>query len=177
MKGLGAVKYIIAPNKFHHLYVQPWKDGFPHAQVWAEASLARRFDTDLYQHILDPEQPMPWQHEIEQQEFLGSKALSEVVFLHCPSRTLIVTDIIQNHDPQQNSFIWRTVKGVNGILAPNGGAPRDWRISVRDKAAARASVERILKWDFDRIVISHGVCIESDGHAYFQRAFRWLIDE
>ena len=32
----------------------------------------------------------------------------------------------------------------------------------KDKAAARESLQRILEWDFDRIVLSHGDLIETN---------------
>jgi hypothetical protein len=31
-----------------------------------------------------------------------------------------------------------------------------------DKGAARASLERILAWDFERVVLAHGDCIDTD---------------
>jgi hypothetical protein len=46
---------------------------------------------------------------------------------------------------------------------------------MKDRAAARASIERILEWDFDRIVISHGEVTERDGKRQFQQAFAWLL--
>ena len=41
---------------------------------------------------------------------------------------------------------------------------------IRDHAAARESVERILLWDFD-LVIAHGDVLESDGRERVHAAF------
>lgn len=96
------------------------------------------------------------------------------MFLHRKSQTLIVTDILQNHEPSSDGLFWRTLKRLNGIVAPNGGAPRDWRLTVRDRDVARAARDRMLAWQFERVVMSHGRCIEVDGHAWVERAFAWL---
>jgi hypothetical protein len=87
---------------------------------------------------------------------------------------LIVTDLIQRHDPHGQSWWWRVVKGWAGVLGSEGGTSRDLRWTFRDKAAARRSAERILAWDFDRLVIAHGACVEHGARAVVARAFAWL---
>jgi hypothetical protein len=174
VSGLGPVRHLVAPNKFHHLFVAAWKQRFPEARTWAGPGLAERrreirFDGDLGD---DPE--AAWRDDLDQVLFRGSRVLDEAVFLHRASRTAIFTDILQNHDPARESALWRLVKRANGILAPRGGAPRDWRLTVRDRRAARTSLERILAWDFERVILSHGLCVEREGHAFVERAFSWL---
>ena len=48
------------------------------------------------------------------------------------------------------------------------------KMSFRDKTAARGFVERVLDWDFDRIIISHGDLIESEGKDIFRRAYSFV---
>jgi hypothetical protein len=48
------------------------------------------------------------------------------------------------------------------------------RRGIRDWQAARESVERILRWDFDRIIVSHGDVLEAGGHEHFAAAFAFL---
>ncbi|MCB9764178.1 MAG: DUF4336 domain-containing protein [Alphaproteobacteria bacterium] len=173
VQSLGPVRHIVAPNKFHNLFVAPWFEQAPDALRWGEPALiARRPDLGLTP--LEGEAPGAWGGAIAQTRFEGSNVLPELVFLHRPSRALIVTDILQSHDPARESAFWRGLKHLNGILAPDCGAPRDWRLTVRDKDAARASVEAILAWDFDRVVLSHGICVPEGGKAVFERAFDWL---
>ena len=40
-----------------------------------------------------------------------------------------------------------------------------------DKGAARASLERILAWDFERVVLAHGDCIDTDAKARLREAW------
>jgi len=171
---LGPVRHIVAPNKFHHLFVKPWQERFPDAMSWGDPSLVRRRSELRFDHTLGDEAEAAWKPEIDQLLFTGSRVLSEVVFHHAASRTLILTDIVQNHDPALDGAFWRWVKRVNRIVAPDGEAPLDWRMTVRDKRAARASLERMLRWDIDRVIVSHGLCIETGGREYVENAFRWL---
>ena len=171
---LGPVRHVVAPNKFHHLFVRPWLERCPDAISWADPSLARRRRELRVDHTLGDPAEAVWKAEIDQLLFSGSRVLSEVVFHHPASQTLILTDIVQNHDPTLDGAFWRWVKRLNRIAAPGGEAPLDWRWTVRDKAAARASLARVLNWHFDRVVLSHGICIETGGRAFVEHAFRWL---
>lgn len=174
VEALGEVKHIVAPNHLHHLYLSPWSERFPGAKLWADPKLAKKRSDLSFHGMLGEQAPAAWQREIDQLIFGGSKILPETVFLHRESGTLVVTDIVQNHEPAANSWFWRQVKRLDGILAPNGGAPRDWRLSVRDRSVARAARDRMLSWDFDRLLMTHGRCLDEGAHAFVERAFAWL---
>lgn len=174
VSSLGQVSCLVAPNKLHHLYIKPWSEHFDSATVWVEPQLANRnldfrFDKVLSESVCDE-----WSHDFDQLLFKGSSILSEAIFLHKSSKTLIVTDIIQNHDPEQENLLWRFVKRLNSILAPNGGVPRDWRLTVRDRREARNSVDKILSWDFERLIVSHGICMKENAKPFVEQAFGWL---
>lgn len=62
------------------------------------------------------------------------------------------------------------VLGVYGRL----GVSRTIRLATRDRVAARASLERILAWDFERVIVGHGEIVDTGGRAAIERAFRWL---
>jgi hypothetical protein len=36
------------------------------------------------------------------------------------------------------------------------------------------SCDRILRWDFDRILLAHGAPVERDGREVMREAYRWL---
>ena len=38
----GDVTALIAPNKFHYLYLEQWRAAYPNAQVFAESSLRKK---------------------------------------------------------------------------------------------------------------------------------------
>ena len=53
-----------------------------------------------------------WRDELDQVHFVGSSILNEVVFFHRASRTAIFTDIVQNHDPDGESWWMRWGKDL-----------------------------------------------------------------
>ncbi|MCP4906974.1 MAG: hypothetical protein GY910_18525, partial [bacterium] len=63
---------------------------------------------------------------------------------------------------ESDSLIARMFLRANGVLG-RFGPSRMFRSFIRDRAAARESLDRILAWDFDRVVMSHGVILQSRG--------------
>ena len=60
-------------------------------------------------------------------------------------------------------------------MRPRLGPTVAFRLGIRDREAARHSVERILDWDFDRILPGHGEIVETGGKDKFKRDFAWLL--
>lgn len=173
IEALGPIRHLVAPNKFHHLFLADWMERYPYATSWAGPQLRERVQIQFDHDLADTAEAC-WAADIDQLLFGGSRVLPEAVFYHRRSRTLILTDIFQNHEPDADRWLWRTVKRLNGISAPNGGVPKDWQRTVTDRAAARAARDRMLAWGFDRLVITHGRCIQHGARAQVERAFAWL---
>ena len=127
-----------------------------------------------YSDVLSNRAPPAWAEVIDQHVFAGNVFLDEVVFLHKPSGALIVTDLIQKHVAAGEAWYWRLLKRAVGIEGEGGGVAWDIRASFRDREAARASRDRILSWDFDKLIISHGRCLRTGAKAEVERAMAWL---
>ena len=54
------------------------------------------------------------------------------------------------------------------------GPSRLARSMIKDRAALRASVDRILAWDFDRVVVTHGDLVETGGREALRASFAFL---
>ena len=39
---LGPVRYLVAPSCFHHMFVGPWKEAYPDAQIFAARGLHKK---------------------------------------------------------------------------------------------------------------------------------------
>ena len=112
--------------------------------------------------------------DLDQALFGGAPALQETVFLHRATGTLILTDLCF-HIPADRPFgtrLFARLAGVYERLSPS----RAFRAMLRDRAAARASIERILAWEFDRILLTHGRIVERGGRDAFRQAFAWLLE-
>ncbi len=172
---LGPVRYLVSPNALHHLFLGEWKSAYPTARLYASPRLRRKrqdlnFDAEL-SDVPEPE----WAADIEQVVLRGSFALTEVVFFHRGTRTTLFADLIQNF-PRDWFKGWRGFLARHGgIVTPNPGAPGDWRASFLNRHAARASLEKVLAWPIERVLIAHGDLPKGDGAAFVRRAFAWLL--
>lgn len=173
--GLGKVCYLIAPNKLHHLFLSSWQEAYPEAETYAAPGLtAKRPDLHFDKELNSSAEPQ-WKDEIEQTLFSGSLSMEEVVFFHIDSKTLILTDLIENFEPSAFNGWQRLVAGLTGIVAPNGKTPVDWRMSfLFGKKQARAALATMLEWQPDNIVIAHGECVFGHGTEFLRRSFSWL---
>ncbi|MDO4658432.1 DUF4336 domain-containing protein [Kingella sp. (in: b-proteobacteria)] len=176
---LGEVRHLVSPNKIHYAHIAAWQAHYPQASAWASAGVRERaakqgiavsFTADL-----GDDAPSAWAHDLAQMPFAGSRVMTETVFFHHASRTLILTDLIENFETDQfHSRFWARIMKLAGIADPDGKAPADWRATFKDKAAARACLAQMLAWQPEKVILAHGRCYESNVVAELKRAFRWL---
>jgi Domain of unknown function (DUF4336) len=172
---LGRVACLISPNLLHHLYLGEWKAAYPRARLVASPGLKRRRGDLAFDAVLDDAPDPLWAGQIDQVLLRGSFAMTEAVFFHRASKTAIFADLIQNFPPGWFNG-WRGILArLDGIVAGDYGAPREWRASFLRRRVARASLNRILDWPIEKVLIAHGDCAERDGAAFVRRGFSWLI--
>lgn len=170
---LGEVRFVISPNKLHHLFVSAYFAAYPQAQIYASPGLPEeRFELPFHGVLGDTPEPV-WSEDLDQAVFRGNWQLEEVVFFHRRSRTLIVADLIQSAHPE-SPLLTRFVTRLNRTYR-RPGPPLPIKLGFQDKAASRSSLERVLSWDFDRIVIAHGHIVETGGKAVFRYAYSFLL--
>jgi hypothetical protein len=166
---LGPVRAAVAPSKVHHFFVGDYLTAYPEARVYGAPGLAeKRRDLKLHGVLSDQASP-EWQGEIAQHLFRGAPYLNEVVFFHLPTRTLLLTDLAFNVAAGGTSgarLFYRLV-GAAGRFGPH----RLVRFMIRDRRAARESIDVILRWDFDRVIVTHGDVLETGGREQFAAAF------
>ncbi len=171
---LDQVEHLVAPNKIHSLGIKPWKALYPSAKVWASPAFNDRHPDIAVDAVLTNDVKPPWSGEVDHCVVDGHAVLDEVEFLHKPSRTLIITDFIQKHEVSSASWMWRGIKHMAGILGEDGGVALDIKFSVRDKTAMRRSIDTILGWEFDNLILTHGHCLQGGAKEDVSRAFDWI---
>ncbi len=175
ISALGEVKYLISPNKLHYLFLLDWIKQFPEAVCYAPPGLEKKRPDIEFSKALGMKPENEWQEEIDQIIFKGSPAMEEVVFFHRDSKTLILTDLIENFKPESFNWWQRTLAKYAGILSPNGKTPVDWRFSfVFGKKEAKISLASLLEWEPENIIVSHGECIFGDGLEFLKKSFSWV---
>ena len=98
--------------------------------------------------------------------------LNEVVFLHRASRTLILTDLAFNLGSDM-PWLSRVMLRINDCY-DCFGTSRILRTTFKDRAAIRTSLDRILAWDFDRLVLSHGRNVDTGAKELLRDAYAFL---
>jgi hypothetical protein len=152
---LGQVSHLIAPNLLHHLHLGPAAQRYPEAKVMGPAGLAAKkpglgilpieFENGALGGVLSA-------ITVD-----GAPKFGETAFFHAPSRSLIVADLVFNVErpPSWKTAMMLWTTGTRGKLAQS----RLWSFAVADRPAAAASSQRILAWDFDRLIVAHGEVI------------------
>lgn len=176
LAALGPVRHIVGPNYFHHLYLAQAIARYPEATVWAPVALQRkRPDIAFHDEPLGDEAPAAWKADFDQAQICGTKP-QEVVFLHRMTRTLIVTDLIFNLHEVTGLFTGLVLRMAGAYRKP--AQSRLWRMMTKDRDAARACVQRILSWDFDRVVMAHGRIVEGpDAKRTLTEGVWWMLGE
>ena len=164
---LGHVRWVVGPNKFHHLYLGPWMA--LGAEGWAVESLHRKRSELAFAGVVG--QGSPWPEALDTHALSCIPFSDEAVFLHRPSRTLVVSDLLFNLTADAP---WLT----RAMMWAGGGYPGICcttleRVMMK-RAAARTDRARLLAWDFDRVVLAHGALVEEGGHDALHQAYAWL---
>lgn len=170
---LGVPAIVIAPNRLHHLYVQPWLAEHAGSRLFVAPGLdAKRKDLKV-DGVLGDAPLDAWSAVLDQALVAGAPFTSEVVFFHRPSATLIVSDLLFNVG-DESPGLTRAVFRLAGAYGRPATTPLE-RLLVRDRDAFRRSLTRILDWPIERIVVAHGSVFEGDGRAALARAYDWVL--
>ncbi len=177
---LGPVAHLVAPNWIHYVSVGAWQAAYPAAKAWAAPGVqarAAKYGVNLtFDHDLGSHAEIPWHGQLRQRLVMGSTLHSEAVFFHEASKTLILTDLIENFEPQTLPWWMRPLARLGGVLAPMGGMPRDMRVSwLPRKAALKRQVEELMSWEPERVIFAHGRWYDRDGDAQMRAAYGWLL--
>jgi hypothetical protein len=182
LAALGPVAHLVAPNSAHWMFAEEWQHACPGAATWAAPGLRARgavrksglrLDADLAD-----EPPAAWAGEIDQVVVRGGMGFREVAFLHRPSRTVVLTDLIDNLEASRLPPQTRVFAGLAGALAPDGRAPIYLRAVVKlRRGDAAAAAQRMIEWAPERVIFGHGAWFAEDGAARLRRALDWLVEK
>ena len=171
---LGTVRYLVSPSKQHYLFLGEWKAAYPWARMYASPGLMQQRRELAFDDKLGDRAPAAWANDIDQVLVHGSFAMTEAVFFHRASKTVLIADLVQRLPP---------LKGFHGWLAKRRGvvdhatAPLDYRATFTHRKAVRQAVQQILACNAERIVLAHGPLVEQNAEAFLRQAFAWVHAE
>jgi hypothetical protein len=170
---LGRVAVIVAPGNFHHLHVAACQRAFPDAQTWICPGVERKQRALRYDGVLGDPLPPTLAGEFEQ-AFVRGRVMAEVALLHRPTRTLLLVDLVERFGDDTPNINWpvrASFKLFGGWNRPTL-APEYRFAGWHNRAAARAALERILTWDFERVVLAHGALVDRDAKDVLRQTWR-----
>ena len=177
---LGQLSYIIAPNNGHNLWLEQWQAAYPNAKIFVSSGIPKKLPQLRNYTIIESQDTLPWQNDIALASMPSVNFFDEQVFFHHASKSLIVTDLIQNHSEQKltglkaklNHWILKKI-GFNGIcIAPPLKAP----FTIKDKLAFKAFIQNILAWQFDRVIVTHGDIISDEPKKTLEQCFQRFLN-
>lgn len=196
----GNLKYIVAPDIEHHIFLTPWKQAYPNAEIIAPEGLREKREQNPntkgleFNHILTSSNKNNFKvsDEFSQEfeiEYIDGHPSNEIVLLHKRTRTMIQADLIFNL-PATEQYSKSEEGATQGILtkifaaAASTGAPATWHkrfiwyiLSSKDRKRFSDSIAVIDQWNFDRMIPCHGDVIETGAKDVYRRVCEWLLEE
>lgn len=170
---LGPVRHLVAPNRFHHLHLVAAHQRWPSARTWGAPGLGDKRPEVTFDETLGDGVPAAWGGVLTAVHIHGAPKVAETVFVHGPSGSLLVTDLMFcfERSPSWKVSLVLHLMGVLGGLRQS----RAWRFAFcKDRAAAAASVARLRALPITRVVPCHGSVLETDVAPALDRALKWM---
>jgi hypothetical protein len=167
---LGEVKAIVAPSCIHYLYLAAATKRWPKARVLGAPGLEKKPAVKGVAF-----EPLPHDGLVEGlgddlvvRRIDGVPYITEHVFLHRPTGSLVVTDLVFNLH-RCSSWGMRMYLRCMGAWEKTAQSAI-WRLLTKDKSAAAESARAVLGWDFDRLVVAHGDVVTENARATLEGA-------
>jgi len=165
LAALGPVEHLVAPNQFHNLFLADAASRYPEATVHLAPGLRERLPALPAGEVLAT--GVSWGEELVGRRIDGMPRMAETVFLHRPSASLVVTDLVFHFEASNwvtGLLLW--LVGTRGRMASSRSA----RFMVADAAATERSLEAVLAWPFERVIMAHGAIVDHDARARLAEA-------
>jgi len=180
LERLGRIRHLVAPNVVHWTFLKEWQRACPDAVTWAAPGLRKRSQVRKsgvrLDHDLATIAPAEWGGAIALATVPGGLGFRETALFHRPTRTLMLTDLVVNLEPQKVPAAIRPIARLLGTTAPDGMPPAYLRAVIKlHRPAAAAAAERLLALDPQRVIFAHGRWFERDGAILLRRSLRWLL--
>lgn len=179
MERLGPIRYLLAPNIAHWIFLSDWQRELPDAKTFAARGLSARKQVRAARIRIDRELgdtvPDEWIADLETVA-VNAPMFSEIELFDKRSRTLILTDIVQNLDPGNLNAPNEAAANLLGIAKPDGKAPVYLRLLLRlGGRSVQAAAERLVSLAPDRVIFAHGDWFQTAGRERLRRSLGWLL--
>lgn len=196
----GDVRYIVALDFEHHIFISEWAKEFPAAKIIGPQGLpekrAKQDDPNIGKEEFavvftkENKREMHISEEFDADflyEYVDAHANLELVFFYKPDRVVIEADLLFNLPAtEQYSKVPDAEKPADGFLGKLFSGIQDtqgdakwikrfnWYL-VKDRESFNESMQRIEAWDFVTMIPCHGDVLEGDAKETFRKVFQWHL--
>lgn len=153
LDALGEVRWIVVPNRFHHLQAPATAARYPNALVVGPKSAESRNPRVSLAMGTDDPAYIRSTPELVSIQLRGVPFLDETVFFHPGSGSLIAADLLMSACAQDH-WTWRIAARIFGRYE-RIGTPPDVRMHARASAAAAESLAQMGALPIERILVAH----------------------
>lgn len=150
---LGEVRFIVVPNRYHHLQAAPTAERYPNAIVVGPTSAHARNPRVSLTLSAQDQTYIRETPELTPIEIKGVPFLDETVFFHAETGSLIAADLVMSACARDH-WTWRFAARVVGQYEKIK-TPPDVRLYTRANAEAAASIARLRELPLQRILVAH----------------------
>lgn len=162
---------LVAPSLLHHLHLPAAIERYRPMALWGPPGLSEKCPDLGTIRTLGVDR-WPYARQLEHVLVRGAPVRNEVVFFHRASKTIYTADLFFHICEPEGllSSVALRLMGIHRRFA----AAKMWRKWVTDRTEFAQSIDQILAWDFERIVVAHGEVVDQNARERFQLALREL---
>jgi hypothetical protein len=160
---------LVAPSLSNHQHLAAVIERYRPLALWGPPGLAEGKAELGPMHVLGFD-AWPYGDQLGFVVVEGAPQRNEVVFFHRESRTIYTPSLFCNIC-EPDGFLAPLVFRTMGIYR-RFATPKMWQRWIVDRAAFSRSIDEILHWDFDRIVVAHGDVVDRHAREQFGAALR-----
>jgi hypothetical protein len=153
LAALGQVRWIVVPNRFHHLEAPAMAARYPQARVVGRKSAEARNPRVRIALGTDDPEYVGATPELIPIDLQGVPFLDETVFFHHATGSLIAADLLISAGARDH-FTWRLSARLFGLHG-KVGMPPDVRWKTRANPAVAESLAKLGALPLQRILVAH----------------------
>lgn len=167
IKALGPIDLILGSNIFHNTYLVESNQNFQPKKCLVAPKTKKR--NPACSELTEWDDSLDLETKETEYVIMKGHIMNEIFLIHQASKTLILTDLLCDMRYGGNFFerIYALYVGVYKKL----GVPKYQKLNIKDKAAFLDSMDKVLSYDFDKIILAHGKCILTDGKRIFREVW------
>ncbi|MCI0569436.1 MAG: DUF4336 domain-containing protein [Myxococcaceae bacterium] len=169
---LGPVAHLYSPNTYHHLKMGEWAAAYPDARTHAPPGLVKKRPDLRIDRVHGSAPEAAFASFVDELPIAGFR-LQETVLFYRPARTLVVADLVHNIGRPQHAWtrVYTRMMGFYDRVALSRMIR--WA-AFPDRHAARRSLDDVMAFPFDRIIVGHGAPIVNEARERLLGAYAWL---